>query len=63
MLKPKGLEPGYLMSQLDCAKALGLGQQTVSKAEASMLRKIRVGLLKHNVTEAEFLYYLKMEAM
>lgn len=51
------------MSQLDCAKALGLGQQTVSKAEASMLRKIRVGLLKHNVTEAEFLYYLKMEAM
>lgn len=63
MLQAKGLEQGYLMSQLDCAKALGLGQQTVSKAEASMLRKIRVGLLKHNVSEEEFLYYLKMEAL
>jgi len=57
--KPKGLEPGYLMSCKDIAEHMGIVQQSVSRIEAKMINKIRVGLLKHNVSEEEFFYYLK----
>ena len=57
--KPLGLEPGYLMSCKEIASHMGIVQQTVSKIEAKMINKIRVGLLKHNVSEEEFFYYLK----
>ena len=57
--KPNGLEDGYLMSCREIGEHLGIVQQSVSRIEAKMLNKIRVGLLKHNVSEAEFFYYLK----
>ena len=59
--KQSGLAKGYLMSQHDVAIILGLNQRTVSKAECSMLRKMRVILSKHKVNEQEFLQYLKYQ--
>ena len=53
------LEPGYLMSCREVGEHLGIVQQSVSRIEAKMLNKIRVGLLKHNVSEEEFFHYLK----
>lgn len=57
--KPNGLEDGYLMSCREIGEHLGIVQQSVSRIEAKMLNKIRVGLLKHNVSEEEFFHYIK----
>ena len=59
MLKVKWLEDGYLMSQSKAGKLMGLDQRTVSKAELSMLKKLKAGLSKHGITELEFQTYLK----
>lgn len=61
--KRAGLAEGYLMSQNDVAIILGLNQRTVSKAECSMLRKMRVILSKHKVGEQEFFQYLKYQEL
>ena len=53
------LEQGYLMSCREIAEHMGIVQQSVSRIEAKMLNKIRVGLLKHNVSEEEFFHYIK----
>ena len=57
--KTNGLEPGYLMSCREIGEHLGIVQQSVSRIEAKMLNKIRVGLLKHHVSEEEFFHYIK----
>lgn len=52
-------EDGYLMSQSDIGKHLGINQRTVGKAERSMLQKLKAGIAKHGISEAEFFYYIK----
>ena len=47
------------MSCREIGEHLGIVQQSVSRIEAKMLNKIRIGLLKHNVSEEEFFHYLK----
>lgn len=59
MIKPAQCEDGYLMSQKDIGKELGLNQRTISKAERSMLIKLRKGLDKHGINELEFLQFIK----
>ena len=55
----KTLQDGYLMSQSDIGLKLGLDQRTISKAERSMLIKLRSGLSKHNISEQDFFIHLK----
>jgi len=55
----KTLEDGYLMSQADIGKHLGLNQRTISKAERSMLIKLKAGLVRNNITEQEFLTFMR----
>ena len=55
----KTLEDGYLMSQHDIGEKIGVNQRTVSKAERSMLIKLRTGLSKHNITEEEFFQFIR----
>ena len=54
-----GLPEGYLMSQAEAGILLGLNQRTISKAENSLLKKLRAGIAKHGISEAEFFYYIK----
>jgi len=58
-IKRPGMEEGYLMSQSEVGALLGLNQRTVGKAERSMLQKLRDGIAKHGISEAEFFYYIK----
>lgn len=62
-LKPIGLQDGYLMSQPQVATELGIVQQTVSKAEKSMLIKLRAGLLKHGIDEATFAQFMRYSGL
>lgn len=57
--KHPGMQEGYLMSQAEAGALLGLNQRTVGKAERSMLQKLRDGIVKHGISEAEFFYYIK----
>ena len=61
--KHAGLAEGYLMSQYDVGIVLGLNQRTVSKAESSMLKKMRAILSRHEVSEQEFLQYLRYQEL
>lgn len=54
-----GLQDGYLMSQSEAGELLGLNQRTVSKTESSLIKKLRDGIAKHGISEAEFFYYIK----
>lgn len=62
-LKPLGLQDGYLMSQPEVAIELGIVQQTVSKAEKSMLIKLRAGLYKHGIDEATFAQFMRYSGL
>jgi DNA-binding CsgD family transcriptional regulator len=57
--KHPGMQDGYLMSQAQAGELLGLNQRTVSKAESSLIKKIKAGIVKHGISEAEFFYYIK----
>lgn len=61
--KHAGLAEGYLMSQHDVGIVLGLNQRTVSKAESSMLKKMRAILSRHEVSEQEFFNYLRYQEL
>lgn len=61
--KRMGLAEGFEMSQHDVAIVLGLNQRTVSKAERSMITKLKGILSKHSVSEAEFFQYLKYQGL
>ena len=50
---------GYLMTQPQVAEVLGVGQQSISKAERSLLAKIRYALLSHGFTEDDFESFIK----
>ena len=58
-IKRPGMQDGYLMSQAEAGILLGLNQRTISKAENSLLKKLRQGIAKHGISEAEFFYYIK----
>lgn len=38
---------------------MGLNQRTISKAESSLIKKLKDGIAKHGISEAEFFYYIK----
>lgn len=63
MTKPTQCEDGYLMSQADTGALMGLNQRTVSKAERSMIKKLKTALYQHNISEAEFLSYIKYSGL
>lgn len=58
-IKRPGMQDGYLMSQSEAGILLGLNQRTISKAENSLLKKLRAGIAKNGISEAEFFYYIK----
>lgn len=58
-IKRSGMQEGYLMSQSEAGILLGLNQRTISKAENSLLKKLRAGIAKHGISESEFFYYIK----
>jgi hypothetical protein len=62
-IKPLGLQDGYLMSQPEVAIELGIVQQTVSKAEKSMIIKLKAGLSKHGIDEATFAQFMKYSGL
>lgn len=57
--KTPGMQDGYLMSQNDAGIILGLNQRTISKAESSLIKKIKLGVAKHGISEVEFFHYIK----
>ena len=57
--KHPGMQDGYLMSQSEAGILLGLNQRTISKAESSLIKKIKLGVSKHGISELEFFHYLK----
>lgn len=59
----KTIQDGYLMSQIDIGEKLGLDQRTISKAEKSMLLKLKAGLSKHGITEQDFLQFMKYSGL
>lgn len=62
-IKHPGMEYGYLMSQSDVGAILGLNQRTISKAENSLLKKLKAILSRHEVSENEFFIYLKYQEL
>ena len=48
------------MTLKQVASRLGLNHQRVSQLEQSALKKLRIELLKHNITYEEFLLCLKL---
>lgn len=63
-MKPqKTIEDGYLMSQIEIGKHLGLDQRTISKAERSALMKLNKLLSMQGITADEFMSYLKYSGM
>lgn len=50
---------GYLMTQPQVSQELGISQQCISKAERSLLAKIRYALLSHGFTEDDFESFIK----
>lgn len=61
--KHPGMAEGYLMSQQDVGIILGLNKRTISKAELSMIGKLRAILSKHDVSEQEFFQYLRYQEL
>ena len=50
---------GYLMTQPQIAEILGVGQQCISKAEISLIAKIRYALLSNGFSEDDFKQFIK----